>query len=132
MNSVRLKLFSMNARARVCKITRESSERLSSRPSSSTFFPGGFRSFFARAMSSTAPESMANACCRCKTYGLDEPESSSGAWAPPSAGGLAFLGLMETAMVVPKREWRVFACRAKLRLRWSSTASRLDRFFEFC
>ena len=64
---VRLKQFSMNDLAKFCKITRASIVRLSSLPSSSTFFPFGALCFFARAMSSAAPESVVSAACRCRT-----------------------------------------------------------------
>ena len=63
---VRLKQFSMNDRVRFCKITRTSIVRLSSLPSSSTFFSFGALCFFVRTMSSTAPESLVSAACQCR------------------------------------------------------------------
>ena len=77
MGDSRLKQFSTNARAKFCNTTRASSLKLSSRPSSSTFFPFGALCFFARAMSSDAPESFVSAVCRCSTYERDDGPASA-------------------------------------------------------
>ncbi len=83
-------------------MTRALSERLSSRPSSSTFLLRAARCFFAAIMSSALPESLFSACCLWNTYARDGP--ATGAGSSSSCGAFAFLGFSVTEIVVPKRE----------------------------
>ena len=122
----------MNERARFCRTTRASSEKLSFRPSSSTLLFFGALCFLARAMSRAVPASLVNAVWRCSTYDREEPASGSAARLSPPSGALGFLELTVTEIVVPKRECRVFALRANSRLRWSSAASNEASVLDDC
>lgn len=135
----RLKQDSINVLARPCRTVLAPVDRLSSRPRSSIFFP--FCVFWRFTRSMIVPASLFKACCRWRTSGCedeDDEAAAGGAGSPASAsfvglGGAAlFLGFNLTEMVVPKRECREGAWRAKSRRRLSSMERRLCKFLVTC
>lgn len=131
-NNTRLKQLSKNALASPCKTVLDSRLRLSSLPSSSIFFTFCARAFFPDVLSSMVPASFRNACCLCSTSACDDvlgcgSGSGCGSASAPSLDLEAYLGLSVTEMVVPNRECREDAFRAKFRFRISSVARRRRR-----
>ncbi len=107
-----------------------SDDRLSVRLSSSTTLSRFFVCFFF--MSQIVPVDSLIACWRWRTKGWLFEDSTS-ASLPASSAGLGFLlGFRETAMVVPKREWRDDALRAISFFLRSSVARRRRRLSWGC